>query len=101
MVKMTSAEILAITLEQPNDAEAFTIRDYLVKLMADVWRYRECFDGKRPFGNSGWQYDIYKALILANAVDGSLDEYGSVDEIDCDLADYTIECAIESMRFER
>ena len=40
-----------------------TIRQYLYQLLRSVWRENEEFSGKRPFGNSGWQYDVYKALV--------------------------------------
>ena len=36
---------------QDNDAGAATIRDYLVALVREVWRERDGFSGKRPFGN--------------------------------------------------
>ncbi len=46
----------------PNDAQAGTVRDYFVELAAAVWREGEGFSGKRPFGNSGWESQVYKAL---------------------------------------
>lgn len=39
---------------QENDADAATIRDYLKALLLRLWEQGEGFDGKRPFGNSGW-----------------------------------------------
>lgn len=49
--------------EHGNDAYAETIRDYLKRLLVLVWEEGDCFDGKRPFGNSGWDHDIYSTLI--------------------------------------
>ena len=73
-------------LDQPmdfeNDACATTVRDYLKALLLELWKEREGFSGKRPFGNSGWQFDLYKALIVAGAVPGKLDEDGFVQELD-------------------
>jgi hypothetical protein len=61
----------ALALELPsNDAGASTVGDYLTKLLLEVWKEEEDFDGKRPFGNSGWQHELGGALgdagLLAN-----------------------------------
>lgn len=53
---------------QPNDADAATVRDYLKTLLAKLWEEEESFSGKRPLGNSGWQYDLYKPLVQAGLV---------------------------------
>jgi hypothetical protein len=68
----------------PNDAGATTIREYLVLILANVWFEGEGFSGKRPFGNSGWQYD------LINVVET---EFGNVD------AHGLIQAAIESLAY--
>lgn len=75
------AEILRLRMD-PNDAAAATIREYLVKLVAQVWNEEECFSGKRPFGNSGWTADFDKTLIQHGVVEGTLDSDGYVEEID-------------------
>ncbi len=72
---------------QENDAGAKTVGEYLKLLLLTLWDEEEGFSGKRPFGNSGWQYEVYIALISAKVVDGKLDEYGYVDEIDYHSAD--------------
>lgn len=60
-----------------------TIRQYLRELLVTLWCEGESFSGKRPFGNSGWEYDLYKPLIVAGVITGTLDdEYGSVEECD-------------------
>ena len=70
---------------QENDADAKTIRDYLKTLLRNLWSQGEGFSGKRPFGNSGWEFEIYKALVVAGAVKGEVDkEYG--DLIDCNFS---------------
>ncbi len=73
--------VLALPM-QPNDADAATIRDYLIALLAAVWSEGEGFSGKRPFGNSGWEWDLYPPLIKAGLVDGVVHADGYVDEID-------------------
>lgn len=75
---------------QDNDARAKTVGDYLKILLLTLWDEEEGFSGKRPFGNSGWQYEVYKALISAKVVDGRLDEDGYVDKIDYCTADNII-----------
>jgi len=74
-------EILAIKMQE-NDAEASTIGDYLKKLLEAVWREGEGFSGKRPFGNSGWECEIYQALVAGGAVGGVITDDGlqSCDE---------------------
>ncbi len=73
-----------------NDARASTIREYLGTLLVTLWREAEGFSGKRPFGNGSWQYDVYEALIRANAVAGELDTDGCVNRVDSDAADNLI-----------
>lgn len=66
---------------QKNDIGAKTIGEYFEKLLLTLWDEQEEFSGKRPFGNSGWEYDVYASLISAGVVDGSLDEEGYVVDV--------------------
>ncbi len=59
-----------------------TIRDYLYMLLNGLWQQGEGFSSKRPFGNSGWEYDLYKPLIAGGFIVGCLDEDGYVDHVD-------------------
>lgn len=93
----TDAQVLALPMQQPNDANAATVRDYLVALLAELWREEQMFSGKRPFGNSGWQYDLYLPLIVAGFVPGVLDEDGYIDNVDDKRADAVIASAIRSL----
>lgn len=65
-----------------NDADASTIRDYLTKLLLTIWQEGEGFSGKRPFGNSGWESEIYVSLVKAKRIDGHIDEDGYLDWAD-------------------
>jgi hypothetical protein len=88
----------ALDLPMPdNDANATSIRSYLVELLAKVWEEGECFNGKRPFGNSGWEYDLFPPLITAGLVTGRLDEDGYVDDIDDRAATLLIAAAIREL----
>lgn len=82
---------------QENDADATDIRGYLKTLLTTLWREGEGFSGKRPFGNSGWEFDLYKALIAAGVVKGKLDEDGCVDRCDYKIANAIIFDAIEEL----
>ena len=86
--------ILSIPMQE-NDASAETVKDYLIKLMLVLWEEGEGFSGKRPFGNSGWQYDLYTALAKAGIISADIDEeYGDVLDFDRELADKYIQAAI-------
>lgn len=80
-----------------NDAKAATVRDYLKALLAALWERDEGFSGKRPFGNSGWKYELYAPLIKAGIVEGHLDENGYVEEIAEGEADELIAKAIAEL----
>ena len=68
----------ALEISFDSDAgDAMTVRQYLHALLRAVWEDQEGFSGKRPFGNSGWEHDLYGPLAKAGFVDlGPLDEDG-------------------------
>lgn len=75
-----------------------TIREYFIKLLITLWEQEEGFSGKRPFGNSGWQFEIYEVLIKEGFIDGSLDEDGYVDALNHAKADkFIVEEIIEKL----
>lgn len=80
-----------------NDAGASTIRGYLVALLAAVWDRHEYFSGKYAFGNSGWHWDLYAALIKAGHIPGRFDEYGDVEDADRPAGDRLIAAAIQAL----
>ncbi len=96
MKKLTGAQVLDIPMGE-NDAEATTIKGYLVALLDKLWAEEEGFSGKRPFGNSGWSYDLYKPLVTAGAVKGKLDSDGYIEEVDKDMANSLIFEAIAAL----
>lgn len=89
--------VLACPMKQPNDANAPTVRAYLVALMRELWREREGFDGKRPFCNSSWAYEIYDSLGLADLIHVVFDEDGYIESVDSPTADRLVSAAIESL----
>lgn len=63
------------------DSEAgdnLTVRDYLRTLLETLWQEGTDFNGKRPFGRSGWESDLYKPLITNGFIAGELDEDGYI-----------------------
>ena len=55
-----------------------SVREYLKSLLWELWQEGEGFSGKRPFGDSAWEYDLYQVLVQNNIVMGSLDENGYI-----------------------
>ena len=82
---------------QDNDADAKTIREYLKALLSKLWEEGEAFSGKRPFGNSGWEFPLYTALVKAGVVEGSLDEDGYLYSCDYKGANKLVYKAIEEL----
>lgn len=95
---MTGQEILALPMGE-NDVKASTIKNYLKALLAVLWKEEQGFSGKRPFGTSGWQWDVYAALVKADLIDGTLDEDGNLGlgSFDRREADALIQSAIEAL----
>lgn len=66
--RMTPQQLLGLPLPE-NDSGADTVRGYLIALLTQVWQEGEGFSGKRPFGNSSWEYDLYDAMARAGIVE--------------------------------
>lgn len=92
----TIQRLLALELPQ-NDSGASTVRGYLTALLTALWREQEGFSGKRPFGNSGWDYDVYGPMVKAGFVRGKLDADGYIDSLDEAAAERLILAAIAVM----
>lgn len=90
---MTNKVDLSLVLSYPvtdNDANAKNVGEYLHSLLFTLWEEGEGFSGKRPFGNSGWEYDLYKPLIQGGFIEGELDEDGYVNDVDTKAANKLI-----------
>jgi hypothetical protein len=93
MKNMTPEEILALPMTA-NDAGAKTIREYLLALLNTLLREEEGFSGKRPFGNSGWIYDLYGAMAKGGVFPATVDEYGDLVDFDEKVAAQELEKAV-------
>jgi hypothetical protein len=94
--KPTPRQVLDCPME-PNDSGADIIRGYLIALLVELWAKEEKFSGKRPFGNSGWPWDLYLPLVKAGFITGSLDEDGYLDDFDDGAGDELISGAIRAL----
>lgn len=81
---------------QSDDLGKVTFREYFHKLLQTLWYEDEGFSGKRPFGNSGWSWDLFRGLVANGLVTGSFDKYGDVD-LDIDEASVLIQTMISVM----
>jgi len=67
-----------------------SIKTYIKEILKVLWLEPDDFNGKRPLGNSGWQFDLYKAMIEKNIIEGEVDDYGCVDSVNMTDADKLI-----------
>lgn len=66
-----------------NDlSDDITIKDYLKELLKTLVREQDEFSGKRPLGNGGWAYDLYRCLIENRHIGGTIDKDGCVEKVD-------------------
>lgn len=93
----TPQQVLTLPMPDDNGADAATVGDYLIKLLATLWDEKEGFDGKRPFGDSDWDGELVVALIQAGAIEGELDEDGYINSCDDDAAEELIAGAIQAL----
>lgn len=77
-----------------------SIRHYLVELAKQCWIEEEFFGGKRPFGNSGWQWDVYFALAEGGFVTGKKDDEGNWTDVDREKAEAIILACFEKLQSE-
>lgn len=78
--------------------EPITLRAYLKELLVTVWKKEEGFSGKRPFGYSGWQYELAGAMMKAGVEGiGSLDNAGDVETVDHKAFDALIYSCIDAL----
>lgn len=94
---MEISEIAELEFYSSDLGELLTIREYLKTLLKTLWIEGEGFSGKRPFGNSGWQFDLYLPLIAAGVVKGKLDDEGFIEEVDEKAASNIIKQVIETL----
>ena len=50
--------------------DEISVRDYLFMLLDKLWDEKKSFSGKRPFGNSDWEYDLFGPLVHEGFLNG-------------------------------
>jgi len=86
MLKVTAQQVLNAPMGT-NDANAATVREYLLALLALLWDQRAGFDAKRPLGFSDWEEELYRALVLSGLVEGRTDNDGALDVLPTEVGD--------------
>jgi hypothetical protein len=86
---MTPQEALDVPLDLPyRFDDATTLRQIIKRLASKVFEEDEGFDGKRPFGDSLWQYALNRACVRAGILDP---EPGAANE-SFDFDDFIQQC---------
>lgn len=99
MAEMTinGKDVLDLVIPPGDHSEdPITFREYLRLLLAELWVDHN-FSAKRPFGNSGWHYDIYEAMVRAGMVRGSFNDDDELEDVDRGEADILIIRAIRAL----
>lgn len=92
----TPEQVLALPMND-EDSGATSVKDYLKRLLRTLWIEKDSFGGKRPFGNSGWSWDLYKPLIEAGYIRGRYDDEGYLEDCDDRAGFALIQAAIEAL----
>lgn len=72
MVDATKIAAALDTRFESMDCGELTAREYLKRLLSTLLERGESFSGKRPWGNSGWERELAKPLIMAGALAGEI-----------------------------
>lgn len=76
---LTHQEILNLPIEDTN-TDAKTLGQYLFQLLESLILEGEGFDTYAPLGKEEWVDPVRHTLILNQVLDGTLDEYGRIDD---------------------
>ncbi|QHR75948.1 hypothetical protein JR321_gp052 [Escherichia phage anhysbys] len=85
VVEKAEPDALDVVFED-DDLGTVTVREYFRRLLSTLWEEEDNFSGKRPFGNSCWQFDLIIGLIDAGYLEGKVyrDEDGGIEDTDYD-----------------
>lgn len=70
----------------------YTVRTLFKDLLDALIDEGDSFSGKRPFGDSGWDYDVAADLIDQDVLKGDVerDDDGDVEDVMFDYKDFAI-----------
>lgn len=80
---MDYQKVLLLKFHSTDLDRDVTVKEFFVELLTTLFRKKECFSGKRPFGNSGWDYDLAVCFVKNKVIPGSIEDLGDGD-FDCD-----------------
>lgn len=72
---------IPVAFEYHGRETTLPLRNYLRTLLSDLWARTSQFEGKRPYGSSGWKTDVFGAMIRSGHIKGELDENGWVETL--------------------
>ena len=72
--------ILKIEFECEDLSRKITIKEYLKELLLRLWDECEGFSSKRPFGNSGWEWDLVAVVQCKHPEMNDSDALGAIKE---------------------
>ena len=87
-MKFSPQFVIQLPMHPDNDAEAKNFGEYLSKLFIKLIEEQEYFGSKRPFGNSGWKYDIIRFLVSFELIEGKIEEDSVVDYDDEEFLEF-------------
>lgn len=92
-------DILHCPIERGNGADASTIGEFLGVLLSTLWQENEGFSGKRPLGDSNWQWIVYEALVKNGFVSGTLGEDGYLEDFPYEEEKKADKLILQAIRF--
>lgn len=93
---MKGKKILKVPMGEHADAGP-TVGDHLRTTLKALIREGEGFSGKRPLGNSDWDYQLARALIQHKVILGTLDEFGDLEEFEWADFNKAMDKAVDAM----
>lgn len=87
---MANKEILELKFESTDLGKEISIKDFFKELLTTLFIEGEGFSGKRPFGNSGWDWDLKICLAKNEVIKGEYDSKYDDWDFDSQEADKKI-----------
>jgi len=92
---MRGKTILTLPMGEWDDAA--TVGEYLRDTLKALVREGESFSGKRPLGNSDWDYQLARTLIRAKVIKGRISEDDEPEDFDWEDFNKAMFKAIDAM----
>jgi hypothetical protein len=96
----TAQDVLNCPMGENSSGQS-TIRGYLIALLVELWHEKDCFSGKRPFGEKHWDYEITLALVKGGFLEGVWDDHSCLVRADRQEINMLVLAAINELGRER